>query len=73
MSDPASTAGSIAILKGSLAELGAWDELPTNYRYHANVLRDHLNDIQQSGVFDDIDHFFQLVSAYLAAKRRPIR
>ena len=44
-------------------------EIPHEFRYHAKVLNDHLDEVLRSGMFDDIDDFFKLLERRVCNRR----
>lgn len=64
-----SLSSSMALVSASLNDIGKIDSLPKEYRYHANVLKDHIADIEKSGLFIDIDQFFSMVDAFTRNRR----
>ena len=58
-------AGSARIIVNSLNTASTSRELPDEFRYHAEVLNDHLAEVLRSGLFDEIDHFFKMLEAHV--------
>lgn len=56
-------------LAASLDRARRLPDLPTEYRYHATVLRDHIYEL--SGVFEEVDAFFARASAYYRGGTKP--
>jgi hypothetical protein len=52
---------SARIIAAALNTVTASREIPHEFRYHAKVLNDHLDEVLRSGMFDDIDDFFKLL------------
>ena len=44
-------------------------EMPHEFRYHAKVLNDHLDEVLRSGMFGDIDDFFKLLERRVRNRR----
>jgi hypothetical protein len=62
-------AASARIIVNSLNTASTSREIPHEFRYHAKVLNDHLADVLRSGLFDDIDHFFEMLEAHVCNRR----
>jgi hypothetical protein len=62
-------AASARIIVNSLNTARTSREIPHELRYHATVLNDHLADVLRSGLFDDIDHFFEMLEAHVRNRR----
>jgi len=60
---------SARIIANSLNTASTSREIPQEFRYHATVLNDHLADVLRSGLFDDIDHFFNMLEAHVRNRR----
>ena len=60
---------SARIIANSLNTASTSREIPQEFRYHATVLNDHLADVLRSGLFDDIDHFFEMLEAHVRNRR----
>jgi len=54
---------SARIIAAALNTVSTSREMPHEFRYHAKVLNDHLDEVLRSGMFDDIDDFFKLLQA----------
>jgi hypothetical protein len=52
---------SARIIAAALNTVSTSREMPHEFRYHAKVLNDHLDEVLRSGMFDDIDDFFKLL------------
>jgi len=52
---------SARIIASALNTVTTSREMPHEFRYHAKVLNDHLDEVLRSGMFDDIDDFFKLL------------
>jgi hypothetical protein len=60
---------SARIIANSLNTASTSREIPQEFRNHATVLNDHLADVLRSGLFDDIDHFFEMLEAHVRNRR----
>ena len=60
---------SARIIAGALNTVSTSREMPHEFRYHAKVLNDHLDEVLRSGMFDDIDDFFKLLERRVCNRR----
>ena len=60
---------SARIIAAALNTVSASREMPHEFRYHAKVLNDHLDEVLRSGMFDDIDDFFKLLERRVCNRR----
>jgi hypothetical protein len=54
---------SARILADALLTASTSREIPHEFRYHATVLNDHLTEVLRSGMFEDIDDFFEMLQS----------
>ena len=54
---------SARILADALHAVSTSREIPPEFRYHATVLNDHLTEVLRSGMFEDIDDFFEMLQS----------
>ena len=60
---------SARIIAAALNTVSTSREMPHEFRYHAEVLNDHLDEVLRSGMFDDIDDFFKLLERRVCNRR----
>jgi hypothetical protein len=60
---------SARIIAAALNTVSTSREMPHEFRYHAKVLNDHLDEVLRSGMFDDIDDFFKLLERRACNRR----
>jgi hypothetical protein len=60
---------SARIIAAALNTVSTSREIPHEFRYHAKVLNDHLDEVLRSGMFDDIDDFFKLLERRVCNRR----
>jgi hypothetical protein len=60
---------SARIIAAALNTVSTSREMPHEFRYHAKVLNDHLDEVLRSGMFDDIDDFFKLLERRVCNRR----
>jgi hypothetical protein len=60
---------SARIIAAALNTVSTSREMPHEFRYHAKVLNDHLDEVLRSGMFDDIDDCFKLLERRACNRR----
>jgi hypothetical protein len=60
---------SARIIAAALNTVSRSCEMPPDFRYHAKVLNEHLAEVMSSGMFDDIDDFFDLLEKRVCNRR----
>jgi hypothetical protein len=60
---------SARIIAAALNTVSTSREMPHEFRHHAKVLNDHLDEVLRSGMFDDIDDFFKLLERRACNRR----
>ena len=60
---------SARIIAAALNTVSTSRGIPHEFRYHAKVLNDHLDEVLRSGMFDDIDDFFKLLERRVCNRR----
>jgi hypothetical protein len=60
---------SARIIAAALNTVSTSREMPHEFRYHAKVLNDHLDEVLRSGMFGDIDDFFKLLERRVRNRR----
>jgi hypothetical protein len=60
---------SARMIAAALNAVSTSPEMPSEFRYHAQVLNEHLAEVLHSGMFDDIDNFFKLLEGRVCNRR----
>ena len=60
---------STRIIANALNTASTSREIPHEFRYHAKVLNEHLAEVMRSGMFEDIDDFFNLLETRVCNRR----